>query len=289
MSGVGSFLNKNPIRICDRGGVVRLAFGFNNTGNFSGGWYSGDPSQWGCHIVNGAGTYTLINGAKPNFGFTPGPATPDALDIQVVNYDQTNNGSIFVYINGALAFGASGVTLFTDANSSLGGLKLSGVWVGADPACINFYYSEVIVSDQDTRGLSLARLTPTADGNTVNWDVGGVSNVNELTLNDLTVNSSGTPGQIQQYTTPALPSGNFGIVGVGYSARAQQGSFSGPGRLQFGARIGGVDYFDTTGTALPVALTRVQQVLYTVPGTGNAFTRADINSAGFNTAMKSAA
>lgn len=288
LSGTGSFISKNMIRIFDRNGIIRLAFGYNNTGNFSGGWYSGDPTQWGCHIVNAAGAYTLINSAKPSGGFTPGPSTPDTLDINIQNYDQTLGGSIYVYINGVQVFGASGVTLFTDGNTSINGMNLTGVWTGADPACIMFYYSEVLVSDQDTRNLSLARLTPTADGNTVNWDVGGVTNINEQTLDDLTVNSSGTVGQVQQYTVPAPPTGNYGIVGVGYSARAQQGSFGGPGHLEFGARVGGVDYFDSGGVQLPVALGRVQQVLYTVPTTGNAFTRSDIAAAGFNVGMRSA-
>lgn len=270
------------VKFFDAIGGLRLAI--YNTATSGGAINPSDPGNWRFATVNAAGTFTNI-GAVFNAFFSASPSTPDSFDVQISNYATSNGGSVNIWINGTLAFSVSGVTLATDSNTTINNWRLCGCHPGANGP-IPFTYSEVIVSDTDTRNLSLATLTPAADGNTVNWDTGDVSNVNETTLNDITLNASGTAGQVQQYTIGSLPSGSFGVIGLGINARAQQGSAGGPTKLDFGYRTGSTDYWDTD-ISLPVALGRVSTVLYTNANTGAAFTTGDLNTVGFNVGLKS--
>ena len=145
----------------------------------------------------------------------------------------------------------------------------------------------MIISDSDTRGLSLGTLTPAANGNTDNWDVGGVTNINEIVLNDSTGNSSGTAGQIQQYTTGSLPSGTFGVVAVALSGRMMSGSSGGPTKVDFGVRTASVDHWSADVT-LPLSLATVQHIFMTDPGTSAPFDPA-VLGIGFNVGLRSAA
>jgi hypothetical protein len=148
-------------------------------------------------------------------------------------------------------------------------------------------YSEVIISDTDTRFMTLETLTPAADGNTVTWDVGGVSNINETTEDDTTLNSSSTPGQVQQYTTNGLPAGTYGVLAVVLSGKMIGGTGGGPTQVEFGVRTGGVDAWGSD-VLLPVSLQTVQYPFYVDPNTSSPFDPTNLG-AGFNIGLKSVA
>jgi hypothetical protein len=292
MTSDATYINPTPagltaaaaIRITDGAGIVRLGLIHNPTNH---GAFVAAPntvaSNWMVVKFNAAGTATQI-GSVLSGTFTGSPGSPDALDIQISSYGVS--GTINIYINGTLVYNFTG-DVHTDSNTTVNGLRLAGVMDSTQSDTYALYYSEVIVSDSDTRGMSLATLTPAADGNTDNWDIGGVTNINELVEDDTTLNASGTPGQIQQYTTNALPSGTFGVVAVMISGRMMAGSSGGPTKVDFGVRTAGVDHWSADVT-LPGSLATVQNVFMTDPGTSAPFDPTVLGT-GFNVGLKSVA
>ena len=155
------------------------------------------------------------------------------------------------------------------------------------PSSNNYaYWSEIIVATTDTRNLRLATLAPSANGNTVNWDTGGVANVNETTDNTSTVNASGTAGQIQEYTVTSLPAGSFQVQDVWINMKAQVDT-SGPQHIQGMVRAGSTDY--TSGNLSPPqgSWGWISTDWTTNPNTGIAWTTSDLSAVGFNLGFKS--
>lgn len=97
-------------------------------------------------------------------------------------------------------------------------------------------WSEIIVSDGDTRGMNLATLAPVAAGNTQAWS-GVVGNINPTTINDANVISTASNSQISEWTIPTLPSGSFTVPAVIQVARGLKGA-SGPTNFDYIARPG---------------------------------------------------
>ena len=266
------------LRIQDGAGITRLALNFTSAAASS-----SDPTNWAVFKVNAAGTFAQIGPVLSGI-FSASPASPDAIDVQVASYGAS--GTINIWINRSLVYSFTG-DVHTDANTTVNGLRLSASCATIGNRQIPITWSEVIVSDSDTRGMSLGTLTPAADGNTDNWDIGGVTNINELVEDDTTLNASGTPGQIQQYTTNALPSGTFGVIAVVISGRMMAGSVAGPTKVDFGVRTAGVDHWSADVT-LPTSLATVQNVFMTDPGTSAPFDPTVLGT-GFNVGLKSVA
>lgn len=272
-----------PIKIVDANGIVRLIihlhafFPASNT----------NPGRWTFATVDAAGVATSFGPVFSAF-FSGNPDEPDALDIHIANYDVVDGGSIKVWIRGTLAYAVSGVTLATDGNTSISGIRFSGCGSPLYQDINVWYhtYSEVIVAGEDTRGLELATLIPDADGNLDNWTIGGVENINEVVLDDSTGNASLVAGQIQQYTTVAPPSGSYGVAAVSISARAQKGFLGGPTKIDFGVRTNGTDYWGSD-INLPAIKERVATIFATNPDTGGAFTISELSDPNFNIGMKS--
>lgn len=158
----------------------------------------------------------------------------DKLDV-FINYAVA--GQVTCYINGIQVFTFSGDTttnsVTTLQNVRFGYQDGSSSWI-----------SEMIVSDTDTRSMSLQTLQPVANGNTHTFDTGSpaAANVNEVILNDATLDGSTTAAQLDQYTIPAIVAGTFTIIAVGVSARMQKGA-SGPSKMDLNVRSGGSDFF----------------------------------------------
>jgi hypothetical protein len=274
-----------PIKIVDDSGIVRLIMfipAFFPAANTS-------AARWCFAKIDDIGAWTILGGVF-SATFSGNPDLPDDFDIQISNYDVTNGGSVKVWVRGTLAYSVSGVTLATDSATDISGIRLSGCGAALynDPNVWYHSYSEVIVSDEDTRGLDLATLVPDAAGNTDNWTTGTVTDINELTLDDSTTNTSDTANQIQQYTVIPPPPGAYGVIAVALSVRAQLGSLGGPTQLDLGVRTGGSDYWGSD-LALPITKQHLQTIFATNPDTSNAFTIAELSAAGFNIGMKSIA
>jgi hypothetical protein len=147
-------------------------------------------------------------------------------------------------------------------------------------------WSEIIIATTDTRNLRLATLAPSANGNTDNWDTGGVSNVNETTDNTSTVNASGTAGQIQEYTVTALPSGSFQVQDLWLNMKAQIDT-SGPQHIQGMVRTGSTDYTSSNLSPPQGSWGWISTDWTTNPNTGVAWTTSDLSAVGFNLGFKS--
>jgi hypothetical protein len=237
-------------------------------------------NSWKVQKVDASGTATDIG----NHFFWPISTTSNVLDKIDIHIVDDVTGSMDIYVNGMYVFAFLG-DLTTDGVSTLAHHRLGGPAGG-----VNCFWSETFICDGDTRSLSLAGFDPVANGNANTFDTGSpsVSNINEVTLDDTTLNGSSVAGQIDQYTNGAVPSGTLDVIGVVISARAQKGE-SGPSKLALGVRTSGSDYWGSD-QALDVAWENIQEVFATNPDTGAVWRRNEIGAAvGFNVGSKSAA
>lgn len=229
--------------------------------------------------VNQAGTITdLVTMSSACFG-----GNTHTLDLYI-NYGVS--GEVTLYCDGTSYADYTG-NVTTNSATQLNQLMLVGPGAYCCGQTIGTYWSEVIVATTDTRNLRLATLAPSSNGNTDNWDTGGVSNVNETTDNTSTVNASGTAGQIQEYSVTALPSGSFQVQDVWLNMKAQVDT-SGPQHIQGMVRAGSTDY--TSGNLSPPqgSWGWISTDWTTNPNTGVAWTTSDLSAVGFNLGFKSA-
>lgn len=254
VSGTGYTL----LRFSDASGVVRLLVDLTTSG-----------TVMRVSKVNAAGTITPL--ATTNTV----PITQALMKFDLfINY--AASGSFQFYVDGALILSYSG-NLLTDSATSVSSFFLGGLF-GA--AC---YWSEVICADTDTRTLGLVTLAPSANGNLFNWDAGSVTSINEVTLDDTGVITSGTVGQVAQFTVGAsgVSSGNLAIKAVCITARAVKGA-TGPQNVKLGVRTGGADYVSADIPLQSGAFGRIQTAFMVNPGTSNAWLVSEVSAAGFN-------
>lgn len=223
-----AFAIANPmIDFLDASGVVRLRL------RGAGGGFS---SLWRVDKMDSVGAITQLGS---NFTMTVSGTTVDRIAAEVYY----NTSGIFrLYLNGILQFSYSG-DVTTDAVTELASFRVrceTTTGLG-NTRC----WSEIVISDSDTRSMSLQTFPPVANGTTHNFDTGAPAaiNVNEIVLNDATIDGSSAAGQIDEYTIGALATGTFSILSVGVTARAQAGGAGGPQNIDMAVRSGGTDYF----------------------------------------------
>lgn len=197
----------------------------------------GSGSNYSMYKVDALNTSTLLATGSMSWSVS----SIDKLDINVID---SVTGSVSVYLNGQQVITYSGDTT-TDGVTSIANVRLYSA--NGNPG--EFTWSEIVVSDADTRSMSLQTLAPVANGNTHNFDTGtpAAANVNEVTINDATIDGSSAAGQLDQYTIPAIAAGTFAILAVGVSARMQTG-FGGPQHADLNVRSAGADYFSPDQT-----------------------------------------
>lgn len=225
-----------------------------------------------------AGTYHFekldSTGAETQLGaaftFSNDGVSIDKLDVFI--HDDAS-GAIQFYVNGILVMSFSGDTT-TDSVSTLTSVRLGCFFQSSSK---HSRWSEIIVADGDTRSMSLQTLAPVANGNTHNFDVGSpaASNVNEVTLNDLTIDGSDTAGQIDQYTIPSIVGGTFSIVAFGVSARLAKQS-TGPSKMDLNVRSSSTDYF-SSDKSLTTSFALYQNWWATDPATSAAWAALPVN------------
>jgi len=243
------------------------------------GWTSTSWSTLGIYSHNAAGTSTLLATATNAVS----QYNKYAIDFYI-NYG--TSGEAALYVNGAKVADYTG-DVTTDGATQINQVKLDTADYNNGSAAGQVDFSQVIVATTSTIGWHLATLVPAANGNTDNWDVGGVANINESTLNDVTLNASGTAGQVQEYTIGTLPTGTYSVVDVAVNMRAAVGS-SGPQHLDGMVRTGGTDYTSADLAPPPYVWSLVTADWPTNPNTGVAWTTTDLGTAGFNVGFKSA-
>lgn len=228
---------------------------------------------------NNAGALTILNTSAAS---VVGSGTTLSVDF-FVNYSTT--GQATLWIGGVLiADTGAGVDVTSNSLTSVTSFQMGS----AGPN--NCYYTEVIIADSDTRAAGLWLLNNTTAGNAQTW-TGTATNVNKTTINDATFISAASAGLIEEFKTGgiALPAGTYSVAAVKMSSRAQGGSAGGPTKVEYVTRVGSTDYVGGTWTP-PVGgfgndTQNYMQALN--PGTGVAWTTADLTAATFNYGVES--
>lgn len=157
-----------------------------------------------------------------------------------VHINYATSGLFEIWINGSvLAFTYSG-DVTTNGVTALAGHDLR-----TSQTSQQIRWSQIVISDSDTRSMSLQTTPPVANGNTHSFDTGtpAAANVNEVTMSDLAFDGSSTAGQIDQYTiTSTIAGTGLSVLAFAVSARLKAG-FSGPTKMDLGVRSGGADYW----------------------------------------------
>lgn len=238
--GTNPGLNGNYLwYLTDSGGVIRIRIRLVSQNNaFS-------SVIWAVDKVNSVGTATQLGS---NFTLSNiGTSVLCKLDIQCV-YSTTGTFNIYMAASdgsaSTLAFTYTG-DVTTDSQTLVTGFALGQPGSGGGNYCD---WSEVIVSDTDTRTMGLVTLAPVANGNTHTFDTGSpaAANVNETTLNLTTFDGSSVAGQIDQYTIGTLPTGTWQILDFAVSAQLIVGA-TGPLHMDLGVRSGSTpaDYWSS--------------------------------------------
>jgi len=196
--------------------------------------------------------------------------------------DYSSGGEIKFYMNKGLITSYTG-DITTDGITALSQLKLGSYTTSSSRYS---YYSEVIISTTDTRSMRLVTLKPVANGNTMDW-TGSVTDVNQYLNDSNTFISSGTAGEIAQFTIPSLPSSSsFDVVALIQSAKALMTTGS-PANLRFSVRTGATDY-SSSDISLDVVYEPHNYIWNTNPATSNPWTTAEVGTVGFNLGIESA-
>jgi hypothetical protein len=188
------------------------------------------------------------------------------FDMQVLNYGSSSTVNVFVNGSSTARITYTGNSVAGTA-TSLDEVALSGY--------ANDYVSEVIVSDSDTRALSLVTLAPSAAGDTSQW-TGSYSNINPTTINDASVISDANSGDVFQCQMNSLPSGSFSIVGLKIGVRATKSS-SGIGSLSIGVKTNSTAS-NPTAVGLSSSWAEAETYYSTNPVTSTSWTSTDINA-----------
>ena len=196
----------------------------------------------------------------------PWSTTRIALDIRM----QVVSGGTDVctlYVDGVETISA------THANSTTGATKVRGMQWNLQDTNGNIYLSQIMVANEDTRGLKLCAMDADAAGANSAW-VGDYTNIIN---DDGTFISSNTAEQqedwnLAAYPGPASPTG----IRVFQKSKATKG-ISGPTGVQHYLRIASTDYFGATH-ANPKLGNPVITEWATNPNTSAAWATADLAS-----------
>jgi hypothetical protein len=188
------------------------------------------------------------------------------LDVQLVNYGAT--ATVTVYLDGIQVMTYTGdVTVAGTTNLSCIGLynKNGASYGNANSSSV----SEIIVSDADTRALSLVTMAATGVGNTDAW-TGAYTDENEISLNDATDVYSNTPSQDEDFNITDPPAGVYSVTAVMRVARASATSGASATEVGLGFYIGSTHYPGTAQS--PTTSWEPYQELYANdPSTGVPF------------------
>ncbi len=202
-----------------------------------------------------------------------------ALDLKI-NY--VASGEVSLWIDGSQVGTFSGDPR-TDAATTLNQVDFSSLQTG------NVWHSEIIVGDEDTRGMALWTIAPVAAGNTQSWTPNTVGNINDQTINDATLVSTTNNNDLSQWTTPvSAPSGSWGVKAIVQEARVRVGT-TGPQHFDWSLRTASTDYTAGTSNAPSTSFGNFNNQRWaTNPNTSGSWSITDIAS-GFNLGIKSLA
>ena len=141
-------------------------------------------------------------------------------------------------------------------------------------ASFNWYWSEVIVADLDTRGMKLKTLEVTGAGTETGW-TGVYTDVNAVDSTDVTVMSADAADAMQTFALADLPEAFSGHVHA-VVTQARGVADGSPGSIQHVLRSGGSNHVGATKALAAIGPT--MQVWATDPATAAAWTEGGVNA-----------
>jgi hypothetical protein len=224
------------------------------------------------HKTSLADFTAIIPGTSPE-----GPAKIDMF------LDYSASGAFACYGNGQPICAFSG-DLTTDGVTTLQGADLGGpnsLFSGAYSA----WFSEVIWADSDTRSWGLAMQAPNRVGNADTW-TGGLTDINEIVLNDGTFIYTGTDDQIEEFGVNMLPPGNWQVIANTVAMRPLVG-FTGPQNVATVTRSHSIDSAATPVHPNNSFTEGIETIMPINPATGNPWLPSELNDPGYNIGVES--
>ncbi len=124
--------------------------------------------------------------------------------------------------------------------------------------------SEFIVSDSDTRNMSLATLPPNAAGDANAW-TGAYTDIDETTVSDADLVYTNAAANDAQFNLADSPAGTWVVLATKISARATKSSDAAIGTLKLGFKSGGTVDVDA-GQALTTSWATYERLTATING-----------------------
>lgn len=196
------------------------------------------------------------------------PSTLFKLDAQVL---YATTGQVRVFVNQVEVITYAGDITRSGA-TNLDSIQLA--CPSTDASVTSF--SEIFVTDRDSRTLMLKTHAPVNDAGGNQW-TGNYQQVADVTADETTVISTNATDQVSSFPVTQLPTGsNLAIRGfkiAGYAARGE----TGPSKLDLGVVTNNTTSFGPDA-AIDTGWTRIGQVFENNPVTNAQWTSAEINA-----------
>ncbi len=258
-------------------------------------WYASDGNP--AVILRGTGSTTQIKVSTRSTTGTltdlvtcsAGFGTQSSLAQYDIDLNYAVAGGITIYKNSASLCTFSG-DMTTNSRTQLQAIALGPYTSNAGAALV---YSEVIVADADTRGMSLVTMLPGGAGNATAWTGtnGCTSIINNNPQNTASFISSSTSNQLEQCTVKfgnsntSFPTGSWAVDVVATTFSGLRGT-TGPQHIEHNLRTGGVDS-NSADVNVTTSFGNYQNYWTVNPNGSTTWAQSDLTAAGFNIGVKS--
>lgn len=194
------------------------------------------------------------------------------FDILVDSYG--TSGRVRVFINNAPYIDTGTMDITAASATSLDRLTLLSFF---NTSSFSTYWSECIVTTEDSRPLNLLTLAPNMLGDLNTNASGGYAEIDDITGSDLDLAVADTAGQALSVNTSGVPTGatGFTVRAVKVTTAAARGA-TGPSRLSFGVRTNATNVY-ATAVLLDTGYGNNSVTYVTNPVTSAAFTAAELD------------
>lgn len=233
-----------------------------------------DTNSGTTSVALGYGVIEYWDGAvlvEGNAETTTGLAVTTQHNIDIHFKMDNTVGYIVQYVDGAEVCRFDGDTIRTAATT------LDRVEFCSPFPSVTGTASEIIIADEDTRGMRVVSLAPTGNGANTAW-TGAFGDVDETGLGDADYITSAAANDIETYVIGDIAGGlaGYDVLAVVASARARKGT-TGPLNLQGAVRISTTNYFSANVSGLDTGYGPVQAIWTQSPATSSNWTQAEVN------------
>lgn len=254
LANTGTATDHFMFRLLDTNGVVRLRLIPTLTQQSA-------TSPWQLQKLDSTGAATNLATTAPGF-------CDNVLQKLDVHITYAVAGRIVIRAAKKVILDYSG-DITTDSVTALSGFGLGTSSIGGSTTSSSDDWSEIIVSDSDTRSMTLTRVALSGAGASSQWNgATDGSTINETTMSDTDGIDTGTTAQTQLFTQSTTLSNSIQAVVLSATAMTAAGQ---PQHLRGVIRVGSTNY---TSSNLNVStfLDPVQAIFSTDPSTSAAFT-----------------